>query len=66
MRREPDRRSRISPPAAAIVSSSDRKLTSPPVGTTHDAESADERSLEQADKLGWTILSMRNDWATVF
>jgi len=25
-----------------------------------------ERSLEQADKLGWTIVSMRNDWATVF
>jgi phosphoserine phosphatase len=25
-----------------------------------------ERSLEQADKLGWTIVSMSNDWATVF
>jgi phosphoserine phosphatase len=25
-----------------------------------------ERSLEQADKLGWTIVSMKNDWATVF
>jgi phosphoserine phosphatase len=25
-----------------------------------------ERSLEQADKLGWTIISMKNDWATVF
>jgi phosphoserine phosphatase len=25
-----------------------------------------EQSLEQADKLGWTIVSMKNDWATVF
>jgi phosphoserine phosphatase len=25
-----------------------------------------ERSLEQADKLGWTIVSMKNDWSTVF
>jgi phosphoserine phosphatase len=25
-----------------------------------------ERSLEQADKLGWTIVSMKYDWATVF
>jgi hypothetical protein len=25
-----------------------------------------ERSLEQADELGWMIVSMRNDWATVF
>jgi len=25
-----------------------------------------ERSLEQAVKLGWTIVSMRDDWATVF
>jgi hypothetical protein len=56
----------MSPPAAAILSSADRKLTSPPVRRTHDAESADERSLEQADKLGWTIVSMRNDWGTVF
>jgi len=25
-----------------------------------------ERSLEQADKQGWTVVSMKNDWATVF
>jgi phosphoserine phosphatase len=25
-----------------------------------------ERALEQADKNGWTIVSMKNDWATVF
>jgi phosphoserine phosphatase len=25
-----------------------------------------ERSLEQADKLGWTVVSMKNDWSTVF
>jgi hypothetical protein len=25
-----------------------------------------ERSLEQADKLGWTVVSMKHHWATVF
>jgi phosphoglycolate phosphatase-like HAD superfamily hydrolase len=28
--------------------------------------SSAERSLDQADRLGWTIVSMRNDWTTVF
>jgi hypothetical protein len=25
-----------------------------------------ERALEHAGKYGWTVVSMRNDWATVF
>jgi len=25
-----------------------------------------EQALEQADKLGWTVVSIKNDWATVF
>jgi hypothetical protein len=25
-----------------------------------------ERALEHAEKYGWTVVSMRNDWATVF
>jgi hypothetical protein len=25
-----------------------------------------ERALEQAEKQGWTVVSVKNDWATVF
>ena len=25
-----------------------------------------EKSLQQASEQGWTVVSMRNDWATVF
>jgi len=31
-----------------------------------DYSTGAERSLEQADRLGWTIVSMRIGWATVF
>jgi phosphoserine phosphatase len=31
-----------------------------------DYTSGAERALEQADKLGWTVVSIKNDWSTVF
>ncbi|MGZ6564697.1 MAG: HAD family hydrolase [Solirubrobacteraceae bacterium] len=31
-----------------------------------DYTSGAEQALEQADKLGWTIVSIKNDWSTVF
>ena len=31
-----------------------------------DYTSGAEQALEQADESGWTIISMKNDWATVF
>jgi hypothetical protein len=29
-------------------------------------EAGAERALERAEKAGWTVVSMKNDWATVF
>jgi len=31
-----------------------------------DYASGAEQALEQAAKSGWTIVSMKNDWATIF
>ena len=31
-----------------------------------DYTSGAEQALEQADKSGWTVVSMKNDWGTVF
>jgi phosphoglycolate phosphatase-like HAD superfamily hydrolase len=31
-----------------------------------DYTSGAEQALEQADKLGWTVVSIKNDWSTVF
>jgi hypothetical protein len=33
---------------------------------SHDYTLGAERALEQADKYGWTVVSVRHDWATIF
>jgi hypothetical protein len=31
-----------------------------------DYTAGSEQALERADTMGWTVVSVRNDWATVF
>jgi hypothetical protein len=39
-----------------------------PVGLSHclGIETASQSSLAKADELGWTVVSMKEDWSTVY